>query len=154
MQGAIRLNPWNINFPNDTTISLEKFDENNHKILGFLNKKISNNHNSENIIVNRAVDVNIDDVSIKTYSFSYTVDINSYIERRVIDMNYEIELEMHKIIKRYNIVHLTLLILCVILTIVSWGTNILPTDIVIVAKPMSIAFSLMIFLNYIIRRPK
>lgn len=78
----------------------------------------------------------------------------SYIERKVIDMDMQIQSEINKLIRLYKNIHIVLFIISLVAIALSWLPFILPKDVSIVLKPLSVAFSLMIIFNYYLRRVK
>lgn len=100
---------------------------------------VANNSSSVHITFNKTIEYNI---------------MNSYIERKVIDMNAEIQTEINKLIKNYRNAHIVLFVISVTIAVLSWTSTILTNDTSIVLKPLSLAFSLMILINYYLRRIK
>lgn len=150
MQEAIRLNPWNLNFTNEPSVKFDNLVEEKNRISRNNPEKIINMQDYMN--TNITVDFFSVATDIKTFKFSYPIESNSQIKRLVIDMNYELKIE--KIIKRYKIIHLVLFIISLIAIAASWIPNLINSEIAFVIKPMSIAFSLMIVLNYLARMPR
>lgn len=104
-----------------------------------IEKTINVNNTPRHITFNKTIEYN---------------EANSYVERKVIDMNTEIQSEINRMIKKYKNVHLMLFIISVLVMILSWIPKIIPKDISLVLGPLSAAFSLMIIMNYYLRRLK
>jgi len=150
MQGAMRLSQWNPNFTINPSLNFDNLVEEKNGVSENTRKMIINKNNSMNITINKAVDYYSIAADIKTFKYSYPVELNIHIKRLVIDMNCELKIE--KIIKRYKIIHLILFIISLFVTAASWIPDLINGDIAFVVRPMSIAFSLMIITNYYARR--
>lgn len=74
-------------------------------------------------------------------------------KRKVIDMDAEIQSKINKILRIQKNVYLSLFTVSILIIILSW-VSLFSEDVNIVLRPLSIAFSLMIVLNYYLRRAR
>lgn len=121
------------------THSISLNSEVKNSIQNIYSKKVINNNASINITINRVINYN---------------NSNGYMERRVIDMNDQVQSEVDRIIRSYRNIHLGLFLFSTVVIALSWAPNLLDDEIGLILKPLSIAFSLMIVLNYYLRRIK
>ncbi len=160
MQGTMVLNQWSPNLTVSPSFNLDNIFEKNNDISENTTLKIINMKDYTNTPIKKtmsftntsAVDYFNVSTSIETFKYSHPVELNNHTKRLVIDMNYELEIE--RIIKRYRNMHLVLFIISLFVIIASWTPSIVSKEIAIVIKPMSIAFSLMVIINYYTRRLK
>ncbi|MCR1897828.1 hypothetical protein NSA47_02345 [Irregularibacter muris] len=138
METAVKLNINNMFQVPCPSITPNKFTS-RPSINSVIKQPIIVNNSSTHITLRRTIEYN---------------KVSSYIEGKVIDMNAEIKSEINKILKIQRNVYLGLFASSVLMIILSWIPSLFTEDVSIVLKPLSIAFSFMIALNYHLRRAK
>lgn len=152
---------FNFNFNSNSFKSPSTFklkDKNLNVDLDIISIKLENekynhakvfNYTYYNSIM-EANSINNEDGNLGIYSFNVFENSNNIVEEWVVEMDNEYKIE--KILLQNKRVHLSLFIFSIVMIICGNIPNLISKDISIIMKPMSIAFSLMIILNYKMRK--